>query len=107
MTTKYLNTIIPYLPNWKVRCKLLTKVAWELAVVLGLGKDPCKWYLKLPTALRQLAPITPLQMVVKKKSNNMSQYLTPHPSLIKGGMGGFQTFHFILEMIHILCMPNS
>jgi hypothetical protein len=107
MTTKYLNTIIPYLPNWKVRCKLLTKVAWELAVVLGLRKDPCKWYLELPTTLRQLAPITPLQMVVKKKSNNMSQYLTPHPSLIKGGMGGFQTFRFILEMIHILCMPNS
>jgi hypothetical protein len=88
-------------------CKLLTEVAWELVVVLGLRKNPGKWYLELPTTLRQLAPITPLQMVVKKKSNNMSQYLTPHPSLIKGGMGGFQTFRFILEMIHILCMPNS
>jgi hypothetical protein len=37
-------------------------------MVLGLGKEPCRWYLELPTTLGQLAPITPLQMVVKKNN---------------------------------------
>jgi hypothetical protein len=34
-------------------------------VVVGLKKDAYKWYLGLPTTHRQLAPITPLQPVVK------------------------------------------
>ena len=60
---RYIQT--PYLPIRKVRCKLVTEAVWELAVVLGLRKDPCKWCLELPTTLWQLAPITPLQFVVK------------------------------------------
>ena len=67
---------IPYLPMWKVRCKLLTEAAWDYRwVVLGLERDPCKWYLELPTALGQLAPITPIELVGEKKKKKFQQRL--------------------------------
>jgi hypothetical protein len=47
----YLQTFagIPYLPIWKVRCKLWTEVAWERAVVSGgLGTSGGTWLRRDP-----------------------------------------------------------
>ena len=57
MQSQYIRR--PYLQIWKVTWKLLTQVAWELAVILGLRKYPCKLYFNWqPHALGQPAPIT-------------------------------------------------
>ena len=49
-----------------------SREAWELVVVLGLGKDPCNLYLELPTTLG-LVPITPIKLVVNKAENLCSK----------------------------------
>ncbi len=48
---------------------------------ITLKRDSCKWYLELPTALRQLAPITPIELVGEKRKetkNILNRVFTLH-----------------------------
>ena len=55
MGTAMLHLRSPYLPFLEGWVHALAELAWELVVVLGFGKDPCRWYLELPTKSDALA----------------------------------------------------